>query len=205
MATTQPRPAAEPAYVDPRVGRLSTVPNAVTLARTTAAVALGLVATARGDLGLLGLAYVVYWVGDIADGWSARLLGQETRLGAVLDIVSDRACTGVLCVGLVATVDDPVPLLPVVGVFLMSFMVVDTVLSMAFLLWPLLGPNDFHLVDHKVWLLNWSPVAKAANTGVVVVAIVLGLTPVALVVAVGVLGIKLMSAGRVLDLLAERR
>ena len=48
------------------------------------------------------LAYAVYWVGDILDGWSARRLDQETRLGAVLDIVSDRACTSVLCVGLVA-------------------------------------------------------------------------------------------------------
>ena len=45
------------------------------------------------------LAYAVYWVGDIADGWAARRLGQETRAGAVLDIVSDRACTAVLCVG----------------------------------------------------------------------------------------------------------
>ena len=51
---------------------------------------------------LLALAYAVYWVGDILDGWSARRLGQETRLGAVLDIVSDRACTSVLCVGLLA-------------------------------------------------------------------------------------------------------
>ena len=147
------------------------MPNAITLLRTGAAVTMGLLATATGDLRLLGLAYAVYWVGDILDGWSARRLGQETRLGAVLDIVSDRACTAVLLTGLLATVDDGRALVPVAAVFLVSFMVVDTLLSLAFLLWPILGPNDFHLVDRRVWLLNWSPAAKAANTGMVVVAI----------------------------------
>ena len=59
------------------------------------------------------------------------------------------------------------------------------------------------MVDRRVWLLNWSPLAKAANTGLVVVAIALGLLSVALTVAVVVLGIKLLSARRVLSLLAE--
>jgi CDP-diacylglycerol--glycerol-3-phosphate 3-phosphatidyltransferase len=167
------------------------------------AVILGLAATAAGDVTLLATAYAVYWVGDILDGWAARRLGQETRLGAVLDIVSDRACTAVLLTALVATVDDGRALLPVAAVFLLSFLVVDTLLSLAFLLWPILGPNEFHVVDRRVWLLNWSPVAKAANTGLVVLAIALGLMSVALTVAVVVLGIKLVSARRVLALLAD--
>ena len=132
------------------------------------------IAVAAGDLRLLAVAYAVYWVGDIADGWSARRLGQETRAGAVFDIVCDRACTGMLCVGLVASVPDA---LPVVVVFVLSFMVLDTMLSLAFLCWPVVSPNYFHVVDRRVWQLNWSPVAKAANTAGVVGALALERTP----------------------------
>jgi len=181
------------------VGPFRTVPNAVTLVRTVLAVLIGAIAVANGDLILLAVAYGVFWVGDIADGWSARRLGQETRAGAVFDIVCDRACTGILCVGLVASVPSA---LPVVVVFVLSFMVLDSMLSMAFLCWPVLSPNYFHIVDRRVWQLNWSPLAKAANTAGVVGALALELFSVALAVAVVVLGIKLWSARRVIRLLA---
>jgi phosphatidylglycerophosphate synthase len=181
------------------VGPFRTVPNAVTLVRTVLAVLLGVIAVANGDLLLLAVAYGVFWVGDIADGWSARRLGQETRAGAVFDIVCDRACTGILCVGLVASVPST---LPVVVVFVLSFMVLDSMLSMAFLCWPVLSPNYFHVVDRRVWQLNWSPLAKAANTAGVVGALALELYAVAFAVAVAVLGIKLWSARRVIRLLA---
>ena len=83
------------------VGPFATVPNVVTAGpHRASAVLIGAVAVAHGDLVLLAVAYAVFWVGDIADGWSARRLGQETRVGAVFDIVCDRACTGILCVGL---------------------------------------------------------------------------------------------------------
>ena len=144
---------------------LGTWPNLVTLVRTVVAVGLGAAAVARADLAMLGLAYAVYWVGDVADGWLARRLGQETRTGAVFDIVGDRACTVLLCAGLVAAR----PGAWLVGaVFLVSFAVVDTMLSLSFLHWDLLGPNDFHRVDRTVWLVNWSPAAKAVNTAGVV-------------------------------------
>jgi len=197
---TSPRTMTRPvtALTSLQVGSVLTVPNAVTLVRTVLAVALGLVAAFTGDLGLLALAYGIYWVGDILDGWSARRLGQETRLGAVLDIVSDRACTSVLCVGLVVHLPG---LVPVAVVFLLSFMVLDTMLSLAFLCWPLKSPNDFNLVDRRVWQLNWSPVAKAANTAGVVTAVALGAHSVALALAVIVLGVKVLSAVRVLALL----
>ena len=181
------------------VGPFRTVPNAVTLVRTVLAVLIGAIAVANADLILLAVAYGVFWVGDIADGWSARRLGQETRAGAVFDIVCDRACTGILCVGLVASVPSA---LPVVVVFVLSFMVLDSMLSMAFLCWPVLSPNYFHIVDRRVWQLNWSPLAKAANTAGVVGALALELFSVAFVVAVVVLGIKLWSTRRVIQLLA---
>jgi phosphatidylglycerophosphate synthase len=181
-----------------RVGPVRTVANAVTLVRTVLAVTIGLIGVANGDLVVLAMGYAVYWVGDVLDGWAARRLDQETRLGAVLDIVCDRACTAVLCAGLVAHVDG---VLPVAVVFLLSFMVLDTMLSLSFLCWPLVSPNEFHLVDHNVWRLNWSPPAKAVNTGAVVLAVVAGVPVVALAVAVTVLGVKVLSAGRVLGLL----
>ena len=182
------------------VGPFATVPNVVTATRTVLAVLLGATAVATGDLRLLAVAYGVFWVGDIADGWSARKLGQETRAGAVFDIVCDRACTGILCVGLVASVPST---LPVVVVFVLSFMVLDSMLSMAFLCWPVLSPNYFHVVDRRVWQLNWSPLAKAANTAGVVGALALELYPVALVIAVVVVGVKTWSARRVIQLLAS--
>jgi phosphatidylglycerophosphate synthase len=181
------------------VGPFRTVPNAVTVARTVAAVVLGCVAITTGDLRLLAAAYAAYWLGDMADGWSARRLGQETRAGAVLDIVSDRACTSVLAAGFVVAVPAA---LPVVVVFLLSFMVLDTMLSLAFLCWPVLGPNYFQAVDRRVWQLNWSPTAKAVNTAGVVGALALGQYAVALAVALLVLAVKLWSARRVVRLLA---
>ena len=176
----------------------ATVPNLVTLVRTVAAVALGVIGVASSDLALLGLAYGIYWIGDMLDGWSARRLGQETRAGAVLDIVSDRACTSVLCVGLVTVLPG---VTPVAIVFLLSFMVLDTMLSLAFLCWPVLSPNYFHLVDRRVWELNWSPLAKAANTAGVVGAVAIGLHGVALVVALAIVALTVWSSVRVVRLL----
>jgi CDP-diacylglycerol--glycerol-3-phosphate 3-phosphatidyltransferase len=192
------RPAMAPLPLPLPVGRFDTWPNLVTLLRTTIAVALGGYAIATHDLRISALAYAVYWVGDILDGWLARRLDQETRLGAVLDIVSDRACTALLCAGLLAHL----PGAWVLAVaFLLSFAVLDTMLSLAFLCWPILGPNDFHLVDPVVWRLNWSPLAKAANTAGVVVAIALGWYAVGLLVVVAVGAVKVWSAARVLRML----
>jgi CDP-diacylglycerol--glycerol-3-phosphate 3-phosphatidyltransferase len=182
----------------PSLGPVRTVPNLVTVVRTVVAVVLGAVAVSTADLQLLAVAYAVYWVGDILDGWSARRLGQETRLGAVLDIISDRACTSVLCMGLVAHVSGVVPL---AVVFLLSFMVLDTMLSLAFLCWPVISPNEFHRVDQRVWRWNWSPLAKAANTAGVVGAILLGAYTAGLAIALGVVAVKVWSAVRVVALL----
>lgn len=181
-----------------RVGPFSTVPNLVTLVRTVAAVMLGLLAEATGSLALVGVAYGVFWAGDMLDGWSARKLRQETRVGAVFDIVSDRACVAVLCAGLVSIVPG---VTPVALVFLLSFMVLDAMLSLSFLCWPVLSPNYFHVVDRRVWLLNWSPLGKAANSAGVVVAVALGLHLLALAVALCVVAVKLWSAARVIRLI----
>ena len=178
--------------------RLWTGATVITAVRTLASAGVAAWAAREGSLALLVLALAIYWVGDIADGTWARLRGCETRIGAVLDIVSDRACTSVLCVGLVAQFPS---VEPVAAVFLLTFMFLDPMLSLSFLYWPLLGPNDFHRVDRLVWLLNWSLPAKAANTGGVILAIALGQYGLALAVAVAVLAVKLWTAVRLQALL----
>ncbi|MCF0095410.1 CDP-alcohol phosphatidyltransferase family protein [Micromonospora sp. MH99] len=180
------------------VGPLRTVPNYITAVRTVAAVTVGVAALVAGSVVFLAVAYGIYWIGDMLDGWAARRLGQETRAGAVLDIVSDRACTAVLCVGLISLVPD---VAVVALVFLLSFLVLDTMLSLAFLCWPVLSPNYFHLVDRQVWAWNWSPVAKAANTAGVVGTIAFGQYRLALAVAVAVVVVKLWSVAAVARLL----
>jgi CDP-diacylglycerol--glycerol-3-phosphate 3-phosphatidyltransferase len=116
----------------------------------------------------------------------------------VFDIVSDRACVAVLCAALVSMVPG---VTPVALVFLLSFMVLDAMLSLSFLCWPVLSPNYFHQVDRRVWQLNWSPAGKAANSAGVIGAVALGLDGLALAVALLVVAVKLWSAVRVARLL----
>jgi len=147
---------------DPRILTPATI---ITVVRTLAAVALGLAAAGADDrdtaLRLLVASLAAYWIGDIADGAVARWFGHETRFGAVLDIVCDRACAFCFYLGVVWLL--PGLLVPV-GVYVLEFAVVDTVLSLAFVAWPLLSPNYFNLVDRAVWRWNWSMPAKAVNS-----------------------------------------
>ena len=174
------------------------MPNIVTATRTVASVAIGLAGVASERPVLILVAYAVYWIGDIADGWLARRLGQETRLGAVFDIISDRACAAVLCVAVVAHTPR---MSVVVGVFLLTFLVLDAMLSLAFLCFPIDTPNHFWRIDRTVYRLNWSPLAKATNTAGVVGAIALGAHTLGLVIGLAVLAIKVWSTARVLRLL----
>lgn len=176
-----------PAHRDERI---DTVANGVTLARTVAAAVLALLSLGQGSLRLLIAAYLVYWVGDMLDGAVARTLGQETRIGAVLDIASDRTCT-TLC-GAAFIMTSPQVLLPM-AVFLVQFCVVDTMLSLTFLYFPIKSPNDFHQVDRTLHRWNWSPAAKALNTSVVVLLSVTGMPLAATGCALAVLVVKVWS------------
>jgi phosphatidylglycerophosphate synthase len=169
----------------------------MTLLRTSIAVPLGVYALVEASTALLVAAYGTYWLGDMLDGWLARRLDQETRIGAVLDIVSDRACCGVLVCVLAVIQPD---MWPALAVFLIQFMVLDCVLSLSFLRWSLLSPNYFYRVDRTVYRYNWSPPAKAINTVAVVIAVASGLLPVALAIALGQLSLKIWSSHRVLSL-----
>lgn len=171
-----------------------TGPNLVTAVRTLGAMVLWAMALVQADERLLLASLLCYWIGDIADGLLARVTGTETRTGAVLDVLADRLCVCVVVVSYVTLHPDAV--LPA-AVFLTQFVLVDAYLTLAFRNFSLLSPNYFHLVDALVYRLNWSPPAKATNTGAVVLIVLLtGWMEVAAVLAAVVLGVKVYSLVR---------
>jgi CDP-diacylglycerol--glycerol-3-phosphate 3-phosphatidyltransferase len=90
------------------------------------------------------------------------------------------------------------------AVYLLQFMVVDMMLTLSFLFWPLVSPNYFYLADRPTFLLNWSKTAKTANTTVVVTLTALGWIIPATVVALIVLVMKIWSLFRVAGILTGR-
>jgi len=196
-----------PAVLAPRttsildLGPWRTWANLVTLVRTVASIVLAVVGVVEASLPLLVVAYAVYWVGDSLDGNVARWLDQETRLGAVFDLCSDRANSLLLIGGLLAL--HPEFAWPL-GIYIVQFMVIDTLLTLSFLCWPIVSPNHFHQVDLLVYRLNWSIPAKTANTTLLIVLLVVAPVWVATAVAVGQLVVKVWSGIRVLGLLESR-
>ena len=171
-----------------------TVATGVTAVRTVVAVALAGVAASQHSLGWLVASLVVYWVGDVLDGWVARRLGCETRTGAVLDILSDRLCAASFYGGLMWL--DPT-LAPAVLLYLGQFMVLDCLLSMAFLGWPLRSPNYFYVVDRPLWLWNWSLPGKAANSSLfAVLLLATGWVSLGVAVALALTALKVGSLVR---------
>ncbi len=179
------------------VHRFWTVPTAVTVVRTIGSVGASALALALSSTPLLFLGLGIYWVGDIADGWLARRLDQETRTGAVADILCDRLCAGLFYGGLLWL--QVAPVLPV-ATYLVEFMVLDLVLSLAFLAWPFVSPNYFYLVDRRTWAVNWSPVAKSVNSSVFLLLLLAGVPELAGAFAVGLITLKTVSLARVLRL-----
>ena len=134
----------------------------------------------------------VYWVLDVADGFLARTLNEETRLGAQLDILGDRILVCLFYANYVFM--HPGMLVPVF-LFLFQFMGIDHHLSNQWLRWPIVSPNYFHFVDRKVFALNWSMGGKLLNSAVVTLVMV-GTENVwaASAVAIAIIGLKVWSA-----------
>ena len=149
--------------------RVATWANAITLTRTVVALVLALSGASTHSLTLLLSALGAYWIGDIADGFVARLTNTETRFGAALDIMCDRISAAVFYIGFAWY--DPTMIVPV-GIYLAEFMVVDMYLSMAFLAWPVSSPNYFYLINRRLWVWNWSKPGKAMNSALFAVLMV---------------------------------
>ena len=177
-----------------REERLLTGASVITAVRTVASVVLAALAAQQQDLTLLVASLAVYWVGDMLDGFYARVRDCETRIGAVLDIMCDRLNAAAFYIGLAWLHPD---LSPAVFVYLAEFMVVDSFLSIAFLAWPVRSPNYFFVVDRPIWLWNWSKPAKAINSALfAVLLLTTGWMWVALAVASALLVLKCVSLHR---------
>ncbi|MGH3550883.1 MAG: CDP-alcohol phosphatidyltransferase family protein [Pseudonocardiaceae bacterium] len=175
-----------------------TWPNVVTAIRTIATLVAWAVAVTTGSDVWLLAALLCYWAGDIADGLLARVTRRETRTGAVLDVLADRLSVCLIVISYTSA--HPPAALPA-AVFLGQFVVLDAYLTLVFVRWSLLSPNYFGLVDATVYRLNWSPPAKATNTGAVVLLwLVTGSTLAATLLATVVLGVKSYSALRIVRL-----
>lgn len=163
--------------------------NAVTAVRAVAGTVILAYAGWTGSESWNYVGLGVYWVLDILDGYLARRFDQETRLGAQADILADRLLMVMFYMNFLSLRPDS--LLPVV-LFLVNFLGVDHYLSNQFMRWPLRSPNYFAAVDARIWLLSWSPVAKALNTGFVTLLLVLAPVPwPAALVASALIGVKL--------------
>jgi len=187
-------PAGLDVWTDVEAERVGTPATLVTGVRTVAAVVLAGVAAHQQSLTLLVVALAVYWVGDMLDGFVARILGCETRIGASLDILSDRFCAAAFYIGLMWLEPE---FAPAVLVYLAEFMVVDCFLSLAFLAWPVRSPNYFFVIDRPLWLWNWSKPGKAVNSSLfAVLLLVTGWVWVGVAIASALLVMKTVSLVR---------
>ena len=187
-------------------GELLGLPNRITLARTVIAMGFAVVAYRVGTPIWLFIAYPIYWFGDSLDGAVARYRNEETVSGAVFDVVCDRACAFFLAGAFLAVYPD---VLGPLALFLFQFGVLDTMLTLSFLLWPgCISPNYFFRVDKPIYKYNWSMPAKALNTGGVVVSLVLGhnfgIMWLAYLVASALVVLKVVSLIRLLRILTGR-
>lgn len=182
----------------PESERLWTSATVITFVRTIASVVLSASAASQGSLTLLVIALVVYWAGDSLDGAVARWRDEETRIGGVLDIFSDRLCAAAFYVGLAFLQPD---LSPAIFVYLAEFMVIDCFLSISYLAWPIKSPNYFYVVDRTLWRWNWSHPGKALNSGLfAILLLVTGSMWLGLAIATALLVMKCVSLGRLLKI-----
>lgn len=187
-------PATLDVWTDVEGERVGTSATAVTAVRTVISVALAGVAAHEESLELLVAALVVYWIGDMLDGFVARVRGCETRIGATLDILCDRFCAAAFYIGLMWLEPE---FAPAVLIYLAEFMVVDCFLSLAFLAWPVRSPNYFFVVDRTLWLWNWSKPGKAVNSSLfAVLLLVTGWVWVGVAIATALLVLKVVSLVR---------
>ena len=168
--------------------------NLTTAIRVVAGVAVFAYAAAERSTSWNYVGLGVYWVLDVVDGFLARRLDEETRLGAQMDILADRLLVAFFYLNYVAL--HPSMVVPVT-LFLVEFMGIDHYLSNQFLRWPLKSPNYFYSVDRTIWAWNWSPAGKLLNSALVTtVIIVTGSVLASTLVCLAIIGLKVWTAIR---------
>ncbi len=149
--------------------------NLATAIRVVAGVAIFAYAAAEHSATWNYAGLVVYWVLDVVDGFLARRLDEETRLGAQMDILADRLLVAFFYLNFVTL--HPELIVPV-ALFLVQFMGIDHYLSNQFMRWPIKSPNYFYTVDRTIWIWNWSPAGKLLNSALVTTLLIVTKSPV---------------------------
>ena len=170
-------------------------PNAITVARILICLPVfAFAAYSRSTVwNFVGLG--LHWALDGLDGYLARSLKQETRFGAQIDIIADRAMVAFFYINYLPT--HPQLAAPIVT-YLILYGFVDHYLSNQFLQWGLLSPNYFYQADAKVWLLNWSTPGKFVNSGLfTVLVLVTGSALATLPALVGLAIVKFYTIARI--------
>ena len=164
------------------------------MVRTAGCLAAVTLSIATGLPWLLFAGLAIHCVGDMADGIVARRRNEETRAGAVLDIVSDRLCIAIYYLSYGHLQHG---MLVPIALFLFQFMVLDAHLSLAFLNWPLRSLNYFYLVDRALYSWNWSTPGKALNSGALILVMLTTGSPAACTALVLVIiAVKVVSLTR---------
>jgi len=143
-------------------------PNAITLARIILCLPVFAFAAYSQSTVWNFVGLGLHWALDGLDGYLARSLKQETRFGAQIDIIADRAMVAFFYINYLPT--HPHLAAPIVT-YLILYGFVDHYLSNQFLQWGLLSPNYFYQADATVWLLNWSTPGKFVNSGLFTVLV----------------------------------
>lgn len=143
--------------------KMWSVANLITFARGFAAFVFITIAIRADSRGWLLAMVGISMVADICDGVIARLRCEETIFGAQLDMLIDRFNVTLVAAGNVFIAGGALVTVVAAFVLWIQFGVVGLLLSIQFLRYDLWSPDEFHLIDDRVWRVNWSAVAKVSS------------------------------------------
>lgn len=169
--------------------------NIITLLRLGGSLVFFVLAIVRQSPTLNFIGLGIHWLGDLADGICARKARQETILGAEIDIIADRVEVLFFYVNFLHF--HPGLWLPA-AIYILDFAFIDFYLSYQFLKYDIISPNYFYKVDRTVYVWNYSPAGKFANSTVVTLVLIFlpALWPAAAIFALGLVGVKAYSVRR---------
>ena len=174
---------------------LFSIPNIITLLRLSLSLTFFFLAIQKMNPSFNFIGLVIHWGGDLLDGIFARILKQETILGAEIDIIADRI--EILFFYIILLFFNPSLLLPV-AVYIINFAFVDFYLSYQFNKFDIISPNYFYKVDPLVHKLNFSVAGKFCNSTVVTLMLIFvpKLRLLAALIAGILIGVKIYSIYR---------
>jgi phosphatidylglycerophosphate synthase len=141
---------------------------------------LGYTAVA-GSPNLLFIALGTQWCLDFLDGFLARLLHQETRLGACIDAQTDRVVT---CIFLFAMWHMASDAHVAILCYLVFLMLLDAVMFTQAMQTGVLSTNYYYEINLTAWRICWSPAGKFVTAVLIPVMIIMQQTRVLAVVII---------------------